>query len=287
MSLGHETMTEEVKQAFSRCVSLAFSDDSWRFWGLKRPKHGSFWDKFRPAWRVDLETKLFAELIITNAAAYVAGGVLDTDGVDELARFLTRYPGVGACIGYSSYTRLTEDILEYAEAPVDDWPSILTARLQIDSIADKKLAASVLVGCAQFSRVASIMIDQVKQIDGDDGYVHRELSVQPNRRGAACRLAIFAVTVISNHVKYLALAGGCILAQLIHGLLWLVLSTAAWVVLLTLFSVQSRNFRRYLSNMGKDVHTATDGDIVTYLALEVVALGAFAVGGASIARYLF
>lgn len=159
-----KTMTDEVKQALGKCVSLAFSDDTWRFWGFpKRPKHGSFWNKFRPKWRVDIEQTLFAEIIISNAAAYVAGGVLDSDGVDEMARFFTTDPQVGDCIGYSSSTRLREDILEYAEAPVDEWPSILTGRLPINSITDKKLAASVLVGCAQYSRVASIAIDLVRR----------------------------------------------------------------------------------------------------------------------------
>lgn len=157
-------MTEKAKQALGRCVSLAFSDDTWRFWGFpERPKHGAFLNKFRSAWRVDLERKLFAEIIITYAAAYVAGGVLDSEGVDEMTRFFTTDPHVGNCIGYSSSARLREDILTYAKAPVDDWPSLLIGRLPIDSIADKKLAASVLVGCSQFSRVASIAIDLVRR----------------------------------------------------------------------------------------------------------------------------
>ena len=71
--------------------------------------------QFRPNWRVELEQKLFAEIIISNAAAYVAGGVLDSGGIDEMARFFTTDPRVGDCIGYSSNARLREDILEYAE----------------------------------------------------------------------------------------------------------------------------------------------------------------------------
>lgn len=157
-------MKEEVKQALGSCVSLVFSDHAWRFWGFpKRPKHGAFWDKFRPKWLVEFEQKLTAEIITTNAAAYVVGGVLDEDCVDELARFLTTEPRVGDFIGYSSSSQLREDILEYAEASVDDWPTILMERLSIDKIEDKNLAASVLVGCAQYTAVATIAIDLARR----------------------------------------------------------------------------------------------------------------------------
>lgn len=157
-------MTEEVKQALRKCVSLAFSDDTWRFWGFpKRPKHGSFWNKFRPKWQVQLEQRLFAEIIITHAAAYVAGGVLDSDGIDEMVQFFTNDPQVGNCIGYSSSARLRKDILEYAKSAADEWPGIIADRLLIDSIADKGLAASVVFGCSQFSRVATIAIELVRR----------------------------------------------------------------------------------------------------------------------------
>lgn len=156
-------MTEEVKQALEKCVSLAFCDYTWRFWGFpKRPKYGSFWNKLRPKWRVELEQKLFAEILISNIAAYVAGGALDSDGVDELVRFFTTDPQIGNCIGYSSGDHLRDDIFEYAKAPADEWSGILTGRLPLNSITDKRLAASILFGCSQFSRVATIAIDLVR-----------------------------------------------------------------------------------------------------------------------------
>lgn len=106
-------MKEDAQKALKRCVSLAFSDDLWRFWGFpKRPKYGSFVNKFRPKWRVELERKLFAEIIISNAAAYVVGGVLDSDGLDEFVRFFTADARLCNCIGRNSSTHLRNDILE-------------------------------------------------------------------------------------------------------------------------------------------------------------------------------
>lgn len=161
-------MTEEVKIVLSRCIASAFSDETWRSWGFpKRPKHGWVWDKFRPNWRVNLEAKIFSEIIITHAAIHVAAGVLSTNGIDELTRVFTNTPGIGAIIGYNSNLRMQKDILEYAEAPEGEWLEILMKRLRYREIKDKKLAANILICCAQFSVVVPIMINKIRK----DSYI--------------------------------------------------------------------------------------------------------------------
>ena len=157
-------MTPEIRSVLQRSVSLAFSDISWQFYGYqKRPVHGSIANRIRPSWRVALERSIFAEIIITNVAAHVAGGQMGIEAVSELADFFTHDPKVGACIGHTSSRGLQEAILEYANAPTDEWSGILASRLDIDRVADKQLAAHLLVACAQFPRVASLMIAQVQQ----------------------------------------------------------------------------------------------------------------------------
>ncbi len=157
-------MKEIVKVTLYRCYSVAQADEAWKFWGYKKyPKHGSIINMFRAQWRVDLEIKLFAEIIISNAAAYVAGGALNANDIDEFAQFFTDKPEVGACIGYSSSYQLREDILKYAKAPPDEWPNIVSKRLPLNNIADTKLLAGVVMGCAQYARFASTAINLVKQ----------------------------------------------------------------------------------------------------------------------------
>ncbi len=155
-------MNEKVKKILGRCLSIAFGDPAWQFFGFrKRPRHGAFWQKFRPEWRVALERRLFVEIFLTNVAAYVKSGSLDSHEVGELTEFMMSDAGVERLLntfGYKSSLNIKCDVMKYAEAHLDKWAEMLTSRLQIDSIADKNLYASVLEGCLRTQDVAEIII---------------------------------------------------------------------------------------------------------------------------------
>lgn len=148
-------MTDAIRQTAVTCLRGAMADEPWQDLGFrKRPKYGSFIQKLRSTWKVDLEKKVLREILISFTAAHVVGGALSREELREVVSVYSSSSDAIRALGYSSEEQasqdLSESIAQYIATPLEGWNRLLFARLSPQAIPDKRLSGRVLVGCAQF-----------------------------------------------------------------------------------------------------------------------------------------
>jgi hypothetical protein len=156
-------MSDPTADVVITCFRTVFSDEPWRDIGFaKRPRYGAFFQRFRSAWRTDLEKRTIQEMLATLTAAHVLAGRVSLDDIPTIIAAYTARPDVATALGYSSReesTRhLSQTIAQYCKTPIGDWAGVIAKRLAPASIPDKALSASLLVGCVRFSQNLGSMV---------------------------------------------------------------------------------------------------------------------------------
>ena len=159
-------MNDNVRLSAPRVLQWSISNDSWLNIGYgKRPKYGAIFRRFRPKWRVDIEDSILREMVSIFTAAHVLAGILEVNNLDEIIDIYV--DGFGSATGLfhtfgflsrkDALTHFDEAIREYTEAEPSQWPEILTRRLKITRIPDRKLSAKLMVGSIRFAMGAQDM----------------------------------------------------------------------------------------------------------------------------------
>lgn len=161
-------MTDAVSGVVVTCLSTLLSDDAWQDFGfVKRPRHGSFFQNFRPTWKIDLENKVIQEMLSTLTAAHVLADRITSEDIPRIIAAYTARADLVASLGYSSRDEsaqhLAERIACYRKTPLADWHIVIAKRIAPNSIPDKKLSARVLIGCVRFSIHISHMIPILRE----------------------------------------------------------------------------------------------------------------------------
>jgi hypothetical protein len=153
-------------------LSTALSDSAWKLFGYsRRPTYGKFVQKFRPKWKVEIERKLFRELIISHIAAHVLAGVISIKTVEQVVNYFVEFfyvkNGCGLdCLGYASQKEAERDmystVLGYAKTPLESWGGMLMDRISVNLVPKNKESMEIIAGCIKFSQVAQLIIRQIK-----------------------------------------------------------------------------------------------------------------------------
>lgn len=148
-------------------LQVALRDEAWQDLGFAgRPKHGSFFQRFRPEWRVCLEKSVLKQMVAVLTAAHVAARVVREQQVPDVVRLLVDGPGgmppLWPALGYTSRAEAMQDLLlsinAYARCPPANWGAELNDRLDPASVPDETLAGRLFLGVARFSLTAQDMI---------------------------------------------------------------------------------------------------------------------------------
>jgi hypothetical protein len=156
-------MLDETSDVVATCFMMVLSDEPWRDIGFsKRPRCGAFFQRFRAAWKTDLEKRTIQEMLAAFTAAHAVAGRVSPDGIRSIIAAYTARPDVLTALGYSSreegVRHLTETTADYCRTPIRDWASIAVKGIEPSSIPDKALSARLLVGCIQFSQNLGNMV---------------------------------------------------------------------------------------------------------------------------------
>lgn len=154
---------DSAAEAVATCLHTVLKDEPWQDFGFpKRPQYGAWFQRFRAKWRVDLEKTVLQQMLSVLTAAYVIAGKVPKESIDISVATYTSNIDVATALGFSSQaegaSRLKEAIEEYASSPPEQWPQILHTHIRPDLLPDKKLAARLFLGCAQFGLSARNMI---------------------------------------------------------------------------------------------------------------------------------
>lgn len=161
-------MDPTVREAVATCLRTVMQDEPWQDFSFpKRPQYGSWFQKFRPKWRVDLEKTLLQQMLCVLTAAYVVSGKVPQEFIPVLADTYTSDVNVATALGFSSReegaSRLKELIEKYTLSSPDLWPEILHAEIRPDLLPDEALGAKLFLGCVQFGTTAKDMIQVLKR----------------------------------------------------------------------------------------------------------------------------
>lgn len=157
------SVSESVTKVCARCAHDALLDDPWqdlRFSG--RPRGGSFFNKFLPRWKVELEKRVLQELLIAFTATHAVAGWVTADEVVNVVSVYTSTPALLTALGYSSreqaIAHLRDSIAAYCQKPPGKWGELLCSRLNPPAIPDKKLSGRIFVGCVRFGMNLESMV---------------------------------------------------------------------------------------------------------------------------------
>jgi hypothetical protein len=148
-------------------MSLILRDEAWQDMGFKRrPKYGALLERFRPAWRVNLEDSVLREMLILFTVAHIAAGVVGKDQIEDLIRIYVAGPDGNSDLwktfGYPSRTdaesHFRAAISKYLESGMQDWLQMLPSRLGTLEVPDRKLAGRLTVGAIEFAQNVQNMV---------------------------------------------------------------------------------------------------------------------------------
>jgi hypothetical protein len=156
-------MSDAVRGVAATCLGTVLRDEPWQDIGFpKRPRHGEIFQGLRPAWKVALEKAVLQEMLAAFTAAYVLAGRITPDDTPQVIAVYTANADIIKDLGFSSreesVQNLNERITQYCATPLVDWYTTIAERITSMPIPDKKLAASLLVGCIQFSENLGNMV---------------------------------------------------------------------------------------------------------------------------------
>jgi hypothetical protein len=161
-------MKEAIAGVVSTCFQTILRDDPWQDFGFpKRPKYGALVQKFRSTWKVELEKTILKEMIIVLTAAHVVAQVVSQDEIEKVVDAYTSSLEVIRSLGYASRNEaqihLRKSIEDYVKSSPDQWCGMLFKRIDPNSLSDQKVAARLVLGCAQFGTTAQNMVGILRQ----------------------------------------------------------------------------------------------------------------------------
>lgn len=148
-------------------LQVVLRDEAWQDLGFaRRPRHGSFLQRFRPEWRVHLEKSALKQMIAVLAAAYVSAGVIRRQQLPDMVVLLVdgrcRTPALWPALGYTSRAEAVQDLTSstnaYARGNPSKWGAEMNERLDPSSIPNEKLAGRLYLGIARFTSTAHDML---------------------------------------------------------------------------------------------------------------------------------
>ena len=171
-------MTDNVFRATAATIlKMSIADEPWVDVGYgKRPKHGSFFQHFRPKWRRDLEDSLLREIVGIFTAAYLLAGAVKQTDLDMVIEF---YVGGNTgdlfrTFGFLSRTDalsyFSGAIREYHEAgpSSSEWAGLLARRIGVAHLPDRGLSARLLVGSVRFAVSVEAMVFVLRRQERDE-----------------------------------------------------------------------------------------------------------------------
>lgn len=156
-------------------LQVVLRDEAWQDLGFAgRPRHGSFFQRFRPEWRVCLEKSVLKQMVAVLTAAHVTARVVRDQQVPEVVRLLVDGPGgtpaLWPALGYTSRAEAMQDLLlsinGYVRCPPANWGAELNDRLDPASVPDQKLAGRLFLGVARFSLTVQDMVPILRAQNG-------------------------------------------------------------------------------------------------------------------------
>ncbi len=161
-------MEQPISHVIATCLQTVLRDEIWLDFGFtKRPKYGTLIQMIRPRWRVEIEKVVLKEMVIVLTAAHVIAGVISSKDIEQIADAYTTTSDVVRSLGYASRNEalihLRNSIEEYSKLPPDQWPNTLVNHINPSNIPNEKIAARIMLGCAQFGTAAKNMINVLKQ----------------------------------------------------------------------------------------------------------------------------
>jgi hypothetical protein len=159
---------DAVNTVVETCFSMILRDEPWRDFGFaKRPRYGSFFQKFRSVWRTSLEKRVIQEMLATFTAAHVLAERISPQEIPAAIAIYAENQNIVTALGYPSREaavhHLTSSIADYLSRPVSEWHALVLQRLDVIAIPDKKLSARLLVGSITFAQTVGDMILLLKR----------------------------------------------------------------------------------------------------------------------------
>ena len=154
---------QAVLQVAASCLSSVMRDESWQDIGFSgRPRVGSSILSFRTSWQVNLEKRVFQEMLVAFTAAHALAGRITVDEVASVVAAYTSNPELVEALGYPSRENatehLTKSIAQYVQMPLGQWHYLLARQIKPGSIPDKALSARLQAGCIQFAENVCAMV---------------------------------------------------------------------------------------------------------------------------------
>jgi hypothetical protein len=154
-------------------MSTALEDQPWRDLGFgKRPRHGSFFQRFRSPWKVELEKAALQQMLAVFVACHVRADLLSMRDIPQVLDILVDGPPnlgheLWSSYGYGSRNEarahLSGAVTAYSRTELQGWPSILHRALAVAGVPDEKMRASLIVGITRFTQVAEDAIPILRE----------------------------------------------------------------------------------------------------------------------------
>jgi hypothetical protein len=159
----HEAEPDTAEDVARACLKTFLSDEAWQDIGFsKRPRVGLLLQKFRPAWKMELENRVAQTMLAALTATYVATGRINYNQLREIVLFYTGKADMARALGYPSTYEAARELfdhtVEYSKCPINDWSTVIAGHVAPAAIPDKKLSAQIFFGCVRFAEVMKLMV---------------------------------------------------------------------------------------------------------------------------------
>ena len=162
----------EILEVAAEILGTCLRDEPWQDIGFRRrPKHGAFFQRFRPKWKIKLEKSVLQQMLSLFTAANILAGTIPAHAIDDVVGlYVEGFGPVGELfrtLGYQTRCEATDHLRDsirlYANNEPSEWPRLLVDSLQVKDVPDKKLAAQLLVGAVRFTRNVHGMTSVLEQ----------------------------------------------------------------------------------------------------------------------------
>jgi len=168
MEMPEATHSDIISRVGMTCLRALRSDGAWQKIGYsKRPRVGSFFQRFRPAWKVNLDIRVAETMLAALTAAHAAAGKIRYDQASEVVAWYIVQADLARMLGYATpdecFWHLSNSIAEYRETPVEAWSDLIFRQMAPNAIPDRKFRDQVLPGCIRFSEIVKKMVVHSKR----------------------------------------------------------------------------------------------------------------------------
>jgi hypothetical protein len=145
-----------LRTVATTCLGILLSDDAWRLFGFKkRPRYGAWVNRFRPAWKVELEDAITQGMLAETIAAHLVSGRVSQSETQRLTAWIVSDMAIVTSLGFGSreqaVLQLMESITAFADAPLrGGWSQMLLDSVKRIAIPDKKGLGLLTIGCVKF-----------------------------------------------------------------------------------------------------------------------------------------